>query len=173
MGRPSPAHRASGIVAWGLLLIVAQLVLRGWALWGSWFYFDDLAFVSAGYERPPRPWDFVGRDYAGHLMPAGWLVIKALATWGAVRLGCLGCRAGRPCRPSASYGMLRLLRGMFGDHPMVLALLAGYLFYVFTVPAGLVVRGRHRPAAAKIALVFGLHAHLQYLRTRRVRHVMR
>ena len=61
-------------------MITAQALLRVWFLAGSWFYFDDLAFLSAGMNDP-LDWTFVGRDYAGHLMPAGWLVIKALATW--------------------------------------------------------------------------------------------
>src|SRR4051794_24403060 len=106
-----PSKR-SKVLRYGLLMIAVQVLLRIWFLSGSWFYFDDLAFMSAGMNDK-LDWDFLGRDYAGHLMPAGWLVIKALATWApydwaswAAVLVLL--------QAVASYGMLRLLRSMFG-----------------------------------------------------------
>ncbi len=155
------------LVRLGLVLVALQLLLRAWFLSGSWFYFDDLAFVSAGMNDP-LDWHFVGRDYAGHLMPAGWLLIKALATWAPYDWWAwagvlLGLQA------IASYGVLRLLRSMFGDHPLVLAMLAGYLFYVFTVPAGVWFAAGINQLPLQIAMAFGLHAHLSYLRTHRTR----
>ena len=156
----------SKILRYGLLMIAAQALLRIWFLSGSWFYFDDLAFLSAGMNDP-LDLDFLGRNYAGHLMPGGWLVIKALASWApynwAVWAGVLVV-----LQVVASYGMLRLLRSMFGDRPFVLALFAGFLFYVFTVPAGLWFAAGINQLPLLIALVFGLHAHLEYLRTHRV-----
>lgn len=155
-GRPTVLRPA-------ILLIVAALLFRAWALKGSWFYFDDLAFMSAGMNDK-LDWDFVSRNYAGHLMPAGWLVIKALATlapyewptWAALLL---------LMQAIASFGMFRLLRSMFGDTRAVLALLAGYCFYIFTVPAGVWFAAGINQLPLQIALVFGVHAHLSYLRT--------
>lgn len=148
----------------GLLLVALQLVVRAWALSGSWFYFDDLAFMSAGMNDP-LDWHFVSRDYAGHLMPAGWLVIKALASWAPyqwpVWAGVL-----LALQLVASLGMLRLLLSMFGNSRAVLPLLAGYLFYIFTVPAAVWFAAGINQLPLQIALVFGLHAHLAYLRTR-------
>jgi hypothetical protein len=149
----------------GLVVIALGLAVRIWSLAGSWFYFDDLAFLSAGTNNP-LSWDFVGRNYAGHLMPAGWLVIKGLSTWapyhwsawaGFLVLGQL----------VASLGMLRLLRSMFGDTRVVLVLLAGYCFLIFTVPAGVWFAAGINQLPFQVALVFGLHAHLAYLRTHR------
>ena len=151
----------------GLLIIAVGLGFRIWALAGSWFFFDDLAFLSAG-TNDPLSWHFVGRVYAGHVMPAGWLVIKLLATWAPyqwwVWAGFLVA-----LQAVASWGMLRLLRSMFGDTPLVLPLLAGYVFYVFTVPAGIWFAAGINQLPLQIGLVFGLHAHLDYLRTRRTR----
>ncbi len=147
------------------MVIALGLAFRIWSLAGSWFYFDDLAFLSAGTNNA-LSWDFVGRNYAGHLMPAGWLVIKGLSTWapyhwsawaGFLVLGQL----------VASLGMLRLLRSMFGDTRVVLVLLAGYCFLIFTVPAGVWFAAGINQLPFQIALVFGLHAHLAYLRTHR------
>jgi len=154
------------VLRYGLLMLAGQALLRIWFLSGSWFYFDDLAFLSAGMNDK-LDLHFVERDYAGHLMPGGWLVIKALASWApynwAVWAGFLVA-----LQAVASYGMLRLLRSMFGDRPFVLALFAGYLFYIFTVPAGLWFAAGINQLPLQIALVFGLHAHLDYLRTHRV-----
>ncbi len=151
----------------GLLLVLAAVAFRVWALSRSWFYFDDLAFLSAGMNDP-LDWDFVSRVYAGHVMPAGWLVIKALATWAPYRwpvwAGVLVLM-----QVVAAIGMLRLLRSMFGETRVVLALLAGYLFYIFTVPAGVWFAAGINQLPLQIALAFGLHAHLEYLRTERWR----
>ena len=168
MLRPRTSRRASSKLQWlGLLIIAAGLALRVWALAGSWFFFDDLAFLSAG-SNDPLSWHFVGRVYAGHVMPAAWLVIKALAAWAPYRwlvwAGVLVLM-----QAVASYGMLRLLRSMFGETRVVLALLAGYVFYIFTVPAGLWFAAGINQLPLQIALAFGLHAHLEYLRTHRTR----
>jgi hypothetical protein len=160
VGTPSTRR----ILVLGTLLIVAALAFRLWALAGSWFYFDDLAFMSAGMNDP-LSWHFIGRVYAGHLMPAGWLVIKGLATaapynW-TVWAGFLLL-----LQAIASFGMLRLLRSMFGDTRVVLGLLTGYLFYIYTVPAGVWFAAGINQLPLQVALVFGLHAHLSYLRTK-------
>ena len=166
MLRPRARRRAGSQVRWlGLAVIAGGLAFRIWSLAGSWFYFDDLAFLSAG-TNDPLTWDFVGRNYAGHLMPGGWLVIKGLATWAPYRWGAW---AGFlvVVQLIASLGMLRLLRSMFGDTRIVLVLLAGYCFLIFTVPAGLWFAAGINQLPFQVALVFGLHAHLAYLRTHR------
>ena len=161
----SRSHSAVGRL--GLVIIAVGLLFRIWALAGSWYFFDDLAFLSAG-TNDPLSWDFVGRVYAGHVMPAGWLVVKALATWAPYQWG-VWAGVLVLMQAVASWGMLRLLRSMFGDTKVVAALLAGYVFYVFTVPAGIWFAAGINQLPFEIALVFGLHAHLDYLRTRRAR----
>jgi hypothetical protein len=168
MSRLETRHRPrSDVRRLGLLLIAAALALRIVWLAGSWFYFDDLAFLSAG-SNDPLTWHFVGRNYAGHLMPAGWLVVKALATWAPFKWSVWGGLL-VVLQGIASLGMLRLLRSMFGETRLILVLLAGYCFYVFTVPAGVWFAAGINQLPLQVALVFGLHAHLAYLRTRRWR----
>jgi hypothetical protein len=166
MSHPGIRHRTrSDVRRLGLLVIALALAFRIWSLAGSWFYFDDLAFLSAG-TNDPLSWHFIGRNYAGHLMPAGWLVIKGLATWAPYQWGVW---AGFlvALQAVASLGMLRLLRSMFGETRLVLVLLAGYCFYVFTLPAGVWFAAGINQLPLQVALVFGVHAHLSYLRTHR------
>jgi len=70
---------------------------------------------------------------------------------------------------AAGLGMLRLLVSLFGRRPLVLALLAGYLAYVFTLSAGIWFAAGINQLPMQVALVFGLHAHVEYLRHRRIR----
>ena len=154
----------------GLGLIAAQLGYRAWALAGSWFYFDDLAFMSRAMNQPFGP-HYLFESYGGHLMPAGFAVTWLLTKWSVYDwtpwwLVLLALQA------LAGLGMLRLLLSMFGRRPFVLVLLAGYLAYVFTLPAGLWWAAGINQVPLQIALVFGLHAHLAYLRGGRLRHLV-
>jgi hypothetical protein len=158
------------IVLWlGCLLVLAQVALRAWAVAGSWFYFDDIAFMSRAMASPITP-GYLMESYGGHLMPAGFALIWLLTAhaawvwwpWASVLL---------LMQLVAGLGMLRLLRSMFGDRLFVLVLLAGYLSYVFTLSAGIWFAAGINQLPMQIALVFGLHAHLAYLRTRRTFHL--
>ena len=151
-------------------MILAQLLFRGWALWGSWFYFDDLAFMSRAMNQPFGA-DYLFESYGGHLMPAGFAIAWVLtkwavfdwAPWAAVILA---------MQLLAGVGVFRLLLSMFGRRPVVLVLLAGYLSWIFTVPAGVWFAAAINQLPLQIALAFGLTAHLAYLRTKRVRHLV-
>lgn len=148
-------------------MVAAQLAYRAWALSGSWFYFDDIAFMSRAMDQPFGV-AYLTESYGGHLMPGGFALAWVLTEWAAydwwpwaltllVMTGVAG------------LGMLRLLVSMFGRRPVVLVLLAGYLAYVFTLPAGLWWAAGINQIPFQIALVFGLHAHLHHLRTGRLR----
>ncbi len=155
------------LVLYGVLLVVLQLAFRGWALAGSWFYFDDIAFMSRAMDQPLDA-SYLFESYGGHLMPGGFLVTWLLTQvavyswwpWAALLLG---------LQALAGVGMLRLLISLFGRTPMVLVLLAGYLSLVFTLSAGIWFAAGINQLPMQVALVFGLHAHVAYLRHRRVR----
>jgi hypothetical protein len=159
-----------GLVAIGLLMVAAQLGYRAWAMAGSWFYFDDLAFMSRAMNQPFDV-GYLTESYGGHLMPAGFAATWVLtrwwvfdwAPWATVLL---------LMQAVAGVGMLRLLLSMFGRRPLVLVLLAGYLGYVFTLPAGLWWAAGINQVPLQVALAFGLTSHLAYLRTGRRRHLV-
>ncbi len=143
-------------------MVLIQAVARGWALSGSWFYFDDLAFMSRAMSSGLTP-EYLFESYGGHLMPGAfalmWLLTR-LAAWQWWAWATLLLLA----QVVAGLGMLRLLRLMFGETRVVLLLLGGYLVYVYTLPAGLWFAAGVNQLPLQIALVFGLHAHVRYLR---------
>jgi hypothetical protein len=160
-------RRPDRFVVIGVALVAAQLGLRGWALAGSWFYFDDLAFMSQALNGPMDA-GFLFQSYGGHLSPGGmaltYLLTEVAAfTWWPWALVLLAMQA------LAGLGMLRLLTSLFGRHPLVLALLTGYLFYVFTLSAGIWWAAGINQLPMLVSLAFGLHAFVDHLRSRRVR----
>ena len=162
-----PERLSRHLVLYGVVLVLLQLAFRGWAIAGSWFYFDDIAFMSRAMNEPLDA-SYLLESYGGHLMPGGfltaWLLTKVAvyswAPWAAVLLF---------LQALAGFGMLRLLVSLFGRRPLVLALLAGYLAYVFTLSAGIWFAAGINQLPMQVALVFGLHAHVEYLRHRRIR----
>ncbi len=160
-------RRPDRFVLAGVGLVLAQLAFRGWALWGSWFYFDDLAFMSRAANQP-FDLGYLTESYGGHLMPAGFALTRLLndvapfdwLPWAACLL---------VLQALAGFGMLRLLLSMFGRRWLVLALLAAYLGYVFTLSAGLWWAAGINQLPLLVSLAFGLHAFLTHLRTRRTR----
>jgi hypothetical protein len=173
--RPPDRHADAALAAWltrhlvlvGMGLVALQLAFRCWALAGSWFYFDDIAFMSRATTQPLDA-SYLLESYGGHLMPGGFLVTWLLAkvavfSWGPWAALLLVLQA------AAGLGMLRLLVSLFGRRPLVLALLAGYLATVFTLSAGIWFAAGINQLPMQVALVFGLHAHVEHLRHRRVR----
>jgi len=164
---PLPERLTRHLVWYGVALVVLQLAFRAWALAGSWFYFDDIAFMSRAMNQPLDA-SYLLESYGGHLMPGGFLAVWLLTKvavyswtpWAAVLL---------VLTAAAGLGMLRLLVSLFGRRPLVLALLAGYLAYVFTLSAGIWFAAGINQLPMQVALVFGLHAHVDYLRDRRIR----
>lgn len=153
----------------GAGLILLQLAFRAWAVYGSWFQFDDFAFLSRAFNDP-LGWAYLTESYAGHLMPAGFLLTWLFASyepfgWWPYATTLLLLQA------VAAIGFFRLLTHLFGSRRAVLPLLAIYLFSVISLPAFIWWAAGINQLPLQIALFFGLHSHVSYLRTRRVRYV--
>lgn len=148
----------------GVVLILLQLGFRAWAIHGSWFQFDDFAWLSI-VTNADGP-GFLLEGYGGHLMPAGFALTWLLRTSFAPLNFLPEASVLLALQAMASWGCLRLLRSMFGDRRFVLSCLALYLFSVITVPAFMWWAAGINQLPLQVALFFGLHAHLAYLRDR-------
>ena len=165
-----PIAGSNPIVGQGLVLIALYAVFRAWGLSGAWYVSDDFAFISRA-AHDDFTLKYLFESYGGHLMPAGFAV-----TWLLTRFSAFEWSAWWPVlwvlQVLAAIGMLRLLLSMFGRTRAVLALLIGYLTLVITLPASIWYAAGINQLPLQVALVFGLHAHLAYLRTSRRRHMV-
>lgn len=114
------------------VLVVVQLVLRGWALAGAWFWQDD--FVYTHLARTLPAWDFVFSDYHGHLQPGQFLLVRALARavpleWAPHAAVLLGLQL------VADLVFIALLVELFGPRRAVLLPFSVFLFCPLTVPS--------------------------------------
>jgi hypothetical protein len=165
----SAVGAGSPIVLTAAVLIGCQLALRGWAVYAGWLQGDDFVFITkALHDDLSLPYLF--QSYAGHLMPGGFLLSWVMASTGPLDHDVYATVL-LVMQAVASIGMFRLLRSMFGDRWAIVPLLAVYLFSVISLPAFVWWAAAINQLPVQIALFFGVHAHLQYLRTRRLRHL--
>jgi hypothetical protein len=154
------------VVAGGLLLIALQLGFRAWAVFGSWFQFDDFSFMSRVMNAPLG--DFIGQDYAGHLMPGGFFL-----TWLNLRIDPLNFAlpAGQllALQAVADLGALVFLVSAFGRRPGILAPLTVFLFSAISLPAFIWWAAGVNQMPFLAALWWAGWTHLTYLRTHRIR----
>ncbi len=164
-GRPfAGSLRASRVLQAAVGLIVAQLAFRAWATLSSWYTFDDFLFISRmsndGLQRSFEP-------YAGHVMPGGMLL-----SWAADEVAPYDFRVTAAMlllmQLLASVGLLVLLVRLFGVRAGILPPLALYLFCVISVPVAIWWAAGVNQLPLQIALFWGLAAHVQHLRTRRL-----
>ena len=124
------SDQAVSIAIVGVVLIAAQLALRGWALSGSWFYSDDLEFLADATGTPLRL-GFLLTPHDSQLMPGGVLV-----TWVVARAGAfawpVAAASTLAMQLAADLACWWALRQLFGHRWQVLVLLAAYLFWPLT-----------------------------------------
>ncbi|WP_019200742.1 hypothetical protein [Tsukamurella sp. 1534] len=115
------------------LLILLQLVLRGYVLARGNFYWDDVAFLGRA-SRPLGDLDAWFTDYDGHLMP-GTLVTAAALTKAAPLSWPVAAGSLLLLQAVASLTTLRALVIVAGRRPMVLVPLVFVLFSPLTLTA--------------------------------------
>lgn len=159
--------RGQLVVGAGVVLILLQLVFRGWASLHGWFYEDDLRFVS-DYTHTPLSFSLLWTPHDSQFMPGGllcaWLVAHAgVFNWSAAAL-CMTL-----LQAIADLACLWMVVSLFGRRWWSIVLLAFYLFSTMTLTAfmwwaaGLNQVPTHAAFFACVAL------HVRYLRTGRLR----
>jgi hypothetical protein len=156
--------RSSRVLQAAVGLVVVQLAFRAWATLSSWYTFDDFLFISRmsndGLLRSVEP-------YAGHVMPGGMFL-----SWLADQIAPYDFRVTAAMlllmQLLASVGLLVLLVRLFGVRAGILPPLVLYLFCVISVPVAIWWAAGVNQLPLQIALFWGLAAHVQHLRTRRL-----
>lgn len=148
-----------------LLMIAAQLWLRGDVLRHGYFILDDYVYVSRAVEEGLSP-RYLFQNYSGQFMPFGFAVTWLLARfapydWGAalaVALTLQGC---------ASLAVLRALRVLFGARWLILLPFALYASTPITLPATGWYAAAINGLPLQIGLAMAFAALVRYLRRKR------
>ncbi|WP_345271687.1 alpha-(1-_3)-arabinofuranosyltransferase domain-containing protein [Nocardioides nanhaiensis] len=125
LARAAAWLRARPTLLVGLALVGAQTALRAVVVSGSYFWQDD--FLHLDLSRTlGLSFDYLVRDYSGHLEPGQYLVMWAIGrvgegSWVPAVVTLVVLQA------VASLLLLALLRSLFGSSPWVLVPFAAYL----------------------------------------------
>jgi hypothetical protein len=158
------------VVPVAALLIIGQLVLRGWAEAGGYYLLDDLVFIDRASNLP-----FDGRifdDYNGHLMPGSFALVQVLTaiaplSWPAV------VAANLVQQLAIDVVLFRLLVLLFGRRPAVLIPLAVYVTSSITLPAFLWWAAALNQLPMQLAVLLALRAWVRYLRSGQTKDAVR
>jgi hypothetical protein len=115
------------VLAGVALLVLAQLVVRAWMAAQRDLFQDDFLYGSQAIEMPLFSSEYLVEDRGGHFMPGAMLLHGVLyrlfpLEWGPFAVVLVALQA------AATLAVLRLLRVLVGDRPLLLAPLAVYLF---------------------------------------------
>jgi hypothetical protein len=150
--------------AWGV--VVAQLVIRGWAAWGGFLYADDFVLQSRSARLPFPGADLLLTDVDGRLMPAGMVV--AWVTTQVAPLSQVGVVVGLLVMQAiASLAVLAMLHRMFGPRTLMLVPLGLYLLTPLTLPSFLWWSSALGSLPLQAGLALAVWAHVGYLRSGR------
>ncbi|RRQ27845.1 hypothetical protein DK926_10705 [Rhodococcus sp. Eu-32] len=168
---PSVRTTTHRVMTIALVLIAAQLVVRAYVVASGNFYWDDLILTGRGSAFSLFSTDLLLYDHDGHFMPAAFVVAGLQARiapldWFLPAVTSLIMQA------AASYAVLRLLRKILGDTPILLLPLTFYLFSPLTLPSFAWWAAALNALPLQFALAWVAGDALDYVRTRRRRHVV-
>lgn len=150
-----------------MVLIGVSVVIKAWAVSGSWFYEDDLYFLSS-VARGDNDLDWYLSRHNVHFMPLSFVLVT-LAGWVG---GFAWWPAALQIVAMYAAGALAcwwMLKRVFGANPRILLPLTFYLFSPFLNPAVMWWAVAINVVAAQAPLFVLIGAHVEYLRTRRRR----
>ncbi len=161
--------KSNYVLVIGLLLVLAEVIWKAQFLSHMFFTQDDYVNLDIAITSP-FSWHYLTLIGAGHFFPGvravAWVLARAsLYDW--------GLDAGLVLLLAAAAGLaaLRLLRTLFGDRPAILIPLAIYALTPLTIPDLGWWWCAIESLPLQLAIFMGLHSHVLYVRTRRVRHL--
>jgi hypothetical protein len=154
----------------GIAMIVAQLAWRAIFLSHMYFRQDDFYNLDLAIKSPLN-WHFLTFNTAGNVVVGTqlitWIIARvSLYDWGLASAVILVLLAG------ANLAALRLMRTLFGNRPMILIPLAIYLLIPITLPGFGWWSAALESLPLQLAIFMSLNAHVRYIRTGRVRHLV-
>lgn len=164
--RPGSATTASAVVGIGLVMVVAHVAFRAWALLPSWFYLDDYNLLldtttstfGAAYVLEP---------HNSNLMPGGRVLAWLVAGSGTLNWD-LAAGLVLLAQALAALAAMWALLSFFGARWGVLVPLALYLSSAMTLPAMMWWTAALNQVPLQAALFLALGAWVRHLRTRKV-----
>ncbi len=153
------------VVRVALVLVVAQLLFRAWALQHSWFYTDDFLRLR---DAQQSGWglEYLLQPDNGHLMPATRAIYYAFAEWWG--LSWLGASlVALVFQAAASLAALWMLVVLFGARWGVLPPLAIYLASAITAQASLWWISALNQTPMQMCFFLAVGCWVLYLRSRR------
>lgn len=167
---PTDLSRRQKVTIAALLLIGAQLAFRAWAVFGGWFYADDLIFL-ADLARGDAGGRWLLEPHDSQFMPVGLSIATVVGSlgpynWVAAAFSLVLLQG------VASVTCWWMLRTLFGDRLRILMPLGFYLFTAMTVPSMMWWAAALNHLPLQIALFGAVAAHVQYIRQHHLRHLV-
>lgn len=167
--RTGPVERSEPqlVLAVGALMLLAVTLGRGWALWGSWFYYDDYPLLIDA-DRPAPDVDYLLTPYSGNLMPLARLIVWCVHASGELNWTLAGGFI-LALETAAGAAALWMLVTLFGARWAVLAPFGLYLTSAITVPAMMWWAAAISQVGLQVAFFLVVGCWVRYLRTHRLR----
>jgi hypothetical protein len=161
--------RTNRVLVAAVVLIAVELAWKAQFLSHMYFRQDDFHDLDLAVQAP-FSWRYVTYIGAGHLIIGlrviAWLMVQtSVYNWGLASAISLAFVA------AANVAALRLLRMLFGNRPAILVPLLVYACCPLTMPDLGEWSSALESVPLQLALLMAVHAHICYVRTRRVRHL--
>lgn len=143
-------------------LIAVQLAFRAWAIYGGWFYTDDMELL---YTAPSGPitLGYLFEPHAAQLFP-GVLILVWLTTQFGLTNWAVGASLVLLLQVAASLSCFHMLRVLFAARWAIIAPLSVFLFSVLGVPGFVWWASGLLTGALLIALFQAVSSSVTYLR---------
>ncbi len=147
-----------------MVLIAVSVLVKAWAVAGSWFYEDDFYFLST-VARGENDLEWYFTRHNVHFMPLSLLMVTPVALLG----GFAWWAAALEITILYALGAVAcwwMLTRVFGANPRIIAPLTFYLFSPLLLPAITWWAAAINLVAVQAPLFVVIGSHVQYLRTR-------